>query len=214
MLKIDILCDVTDSFMHEYLPILLDLLKDRGSVAFYQNHRELKGGDILLLVSCGHIYPVSLFDLYRFPVVAHPSRLPKGRGSAAVAWEILAGATELCVTLFKPTAELDRGPIYEQGCTALSGLEVMADLRKVQAELTFKLIDKLVSRIPSVNLVEQSGESSFYKRRTANDSRLEISKSIEEQFNLLRICDNDRYPAFFDYKGVRYYLKIYRENIR
>ena len=38
-----------------------------------------------------------------------------------------------------------------------------------------------------------------------------MSKSIDEQFNLLRVCDNERYPAFFYKDGVKYILKINKE---
>lgn len=32
-----------------------------------------------------------------------------------------------------------------------------------------------------------------------------------EQFNLLRIADNENYPAFFILNGQKYILKIYKE---
>jgi len=36
-------------------------------------------------------------------------------------------------------------------------------------------------------------------------------KTIREQMNLLRVVDNERYPAFFEWQGNRYYLAIWRE---
>jgi hypothetical protein len=56
--------------------------------------------------------------------------------------------------------------------------------------------------------IAQTGEPSFYKKRTPGDSRLDPQKSLAEQFNLLRVVDNDRYPAFFEWNGRRYNLKI------
>ena len=35
-----------------------------------------------------------------------------------------------------------------------------------------------------------------------------INKTIKEQFNLLRIVDNNYYPAFFEYNGYRYKIQI------
>jgi methionyl-tRNA formyltransferase len=57
----------------------------------------------------------------------------------------------------------------------------------------------------------QSGESSFYPKRSPADSMIDINKTIIEQFNLLRIVDNERYPAYFDWLGKRYYLRIEKE---
>ena len=36
----------------------------------------------------------------------------------------------------------------------------------------------------------QTGEESFYSRRWLSDSRLDVNKTIVEQFNLLRVVDN------------------------
>ena len=54
----------------------------------------------------------------------------------------------------------------------------------------------------------QSGPSSWYGRRGPKQSQLDPDKTIAEQFDLLRVVDNDRYPAFFDLRGHRYTLKI------
>jgi len=43
---------------------------------------------------------------------------------------------------------------------------------------------------------------------TLNDSRLDIDRSIKEQFNLLRVVGNEEYPAFFEINGHKYLLKI------
>ena len=37
---------------------------------------------------------------------------------------------------------------------------------------------------------------------------LDPNKTIVEQFNLLRIVDNDRYPAYFNWLGQDYIMKI------
>jgi len=55
---------------------------------------------------------------------------------------------------------------------------------------------------------EQSGDESFYPRRRPDDSRLDPSRTLAEQFRLLRVVDNDRYPAFFEWRGSMYTLRI------
>ena len=54
----------------------------------------------------------------------------------------------------------------------------------------------------------QEGAESFYKGRKPEDSQLDFNKTIAEQFNLLRVVDNDKYPAFFEHQGEKYFLKI------
>ena len=57
---------------------------------------------------------------------------------------------------------------------------------------------------------EQIGEESFFKKRGAEDSELDTEQSIKDQFNLLRVVDNEKYPAFFEHLGKKYILKIYK----
>jgi methionyl-tRNA formyltransferase len=54
----------------------------------------------------------------------------------------------------------------------------------------------------------QAGEPTWYARRRAADSRLDPDRTLAQQFDLLRVVDNDRYPAFFDLRGHRYRLRI------
>jgi hypothetical protein len=60
---------------------------------------------------------------------------------------------------------------------------------------------------------KQAGEPTTYPRRRAFDSRLDSEKSIAEQFDLLRIVNNDDYPAFFELNGKRYVLRIEKSGI-
>ena len=39
-------------------------------------------------------------------------------------------------------------------------------------------------------------------------SSIDIDKTFREQFNLLRVVDNKRYPAFFYFKNQKYVIKI------
>lgn len=60
-----------------------------------------------------------------------------------------------------------------------------------------------------MNPKAQRGEPSLYPKRTAKDSELDITKSIESQFDLLRIVSNEEFPAFFYKNGKKFVLKIY-----
>ena len=59
---------------------------------------------------------------------------------------------------------------------------------------------------------EQTGAHSWLPRRKPEDSELDISHTLENQFNLLRIVDNDAYPAFFRFRGNKYILKIEKDS--
>ena len=94
----------------------------------------------------------------------------------------------------------------------LNGTELLEELKNKQGELTNKLIEEYVCFFPTLLGRKQVGKSSFYSRRTPKDSEIDINKSIDEQFDLLRIVDNEKYPAFFIKNNVKYILKIFKEN--
>ena len=87
------------------------------------------------------------------------------------------------------------------------------ELRQKQAETTMRLCKQFVEQYPSIldQSCKQSGESTFYSKRTPSDSKLDPNKTIAEQFNLLRIVDNKSYPAYFDLNGTHYILKVEKE---
>jgi methionyl-tRNA formyltransferase len=51
-------------------------------------------------------------------------------------------------------------------------------------------------------------EATYYPKRKPQDSQLDPNKTIAEQFNLMRICDPNRFPAFFMHLGERYIVKL------
>ena len=54
-------------------------------------------------------------------------------------------------------------------------------------------------------------EATYYPKRTPRDSEIDPRKSIAEQFDLVRVCDPVRFPAFFYHRGHRYVLKLEKD---
>jgi len=48
----------------------------------------------------------------------------------------------------------------------------------------------------------------YYGKRTPKDSMIDPLQSIAEQFDLLRVADYERFPAFFDFRGKRYEINL------
>ena len=94
----------------------------------------------------------------------------------------------------------------------MSGNELCQDLREIQAEKTYELILRYINEYPNVVGVEQNGDATYFSRRYPKDSELDINESLKSQFNLLRVVDNENYPAFFVIHGTKYILKIYKDD--
>ena len=125
-------------------------------------------------------------------------------------WQILEGANCIPVTLFAAVAELDAGPIYLQKKIQLQGHELVDEWRLLQAEATLELCMAWCDRCKEVMAaaLPQLGEPSHYRRRRPVDSQLDPEKTLADQFNLLRVVDNQNYPAFFCMSGRTFSIQV------
>ena len=210
-MKVTVMIDTEDSFLHEYVSWIKKVIVNRGyDFCFITSKDSLVEGDILFLLGCSSILSPDELQLHTRNLVVHPSKLPDGRGSAALVWKILDGENKIWVTLFEADNGVDTGGFYYQDCIVFQGYELCDEIRGMQAKKTIELIARFLDEYPDVNLKEQRGKSSFYPRRTAKDSELDVDKSIADQFDLLRVVDNVRYPCFFYFRGHRYVLHVLR----
>ena len=127
-----------------------------------------------------------------------------------MSWQILEGASTIPLTLFEAVEALDAGPIHHQELIELQGHELAPEWQRLQAEAMIWLCTSWLKDYPlSAALAKpQRGEETFYDRRRPEDSHLDSQMTLEEQFSLLRIVDNEAYPAFFEMNGRRYRLRI------
>jgi RimJ/RimL family protein N-acetyltransferase len=171
---------------------------------------DLVAGDVCFLLSCGRLLSPDQLALHRHNLVVHESALPQGQGWSPMTWQILEGASEIPITLFEATAELDAGPIELQQRIVLQGTELVEEWRDLQAQATIALCLEWLDRYAEVlkEARPQQGQASHYRRRRPADSELDPQRSLAQQFNLLRVVDNQRYPAFVELRGQRYELQI------
>lgn len=86
----------------------------------------------------------------------------------------------------------------------------MDEWRGLQAHATFELCLAWFDRHQEVRKTAKPnhGEASHYPRRRPADSRLDPELSLAEQFNVLRVVDNQRHPASFQWRGRCYILNL------
>lgn len=172
--------------------------------------QELPFADFCFCLSFSQLIPPLIRQQFKHTLVVHESDLPAGKGWSPLSWQILEGKNRIPITLLEAVDELDSGPIYAQCWVEFEGYELVDELREGQARATKEICQWFVDQYPESlsEAREQQGHESFYPRRRPQDSKLDLNKTIAEQFNLLRVVDNERYPAFFELHGRRFYLKI------
>lgn len=209
-MRISILCtDQTHPVFASLVGWASDMNAHGHEVALVTDKSQLSGGDILFLVSCSQIIRAAERGLYRQCLVLHASDLPSGRGWSPHIWAVLNGVNRITVSLLEAGDSVDSGRIWFKTTFELQGHELLPEINRQLFEAELMLMTKAVFEFERVVPQEQIGDpGSYLRRRTPMDSRLDPTRSILEQFDLLRTVDNKRYPAFFEYRGHRYILKI------
>lgn len=199
------------SWINDWLPGLIGRWLDAGHRVLWAHALdELRAADFCFYLSCGRIVDAETRARFRHNLVVHESDLPRGKGWSPLTWQVLEGRSRIAVTLFEAADQVDSGIIYAQKWIELEGHELVDELRRAQAEATFQLCEEFVRDSPrsAEQGREQSGAASFYPRRRPRDSALDPQLPLAAQFSLLRVCDNERYPAFFELNGCAYDLAI------
>ena len=183
---------------------------DGHYVRWVHDPTALASGDLAFFLGCGQIVPRERLALHEHNLVVHESKLPQGRGWSPMTWQVLGGASQVVVSLIEAVDKVDAGPIFAETQVKLEGTELVDELRTLQAAATVRLCRSFVSGYPATarDPAEQVGEATYYPRRTPADSEIDPELSISEQFDLLRVVDDDRYPAFFEWRGRRYRVRI------
>lgn len=186
---------------------LKEWVADRGgeSTKLLSRGSECTGGDFLFLISCHEIIPKKIRSSYRFCLVSHASDLPQGRGWSPHVWQILEGRREIVVSLIEAESGVDTGDIWLQVVVDVEPTALFKEICNTISKAQVTLIDRAVKEFEDITPRRQrSKKATYYPRRSPSDSQLDPCKSIADQFDLIRVSDPVRYPAFFEYRGQKY----------
>lgn len=212
-MEITLLCDNQESWIIPYLRRLNDFLNANDTIdsILVENLEEVNKRDILFILSCENILDDKDLDKHKNNLVIHESDLPQGKGWSPLTWQILEGKKQIPITLFEASSKVDYGDIYYKDFISLEGHELIDEIKYKQWDKTKKLILKFIDKYPNNSSYKQTGNSTYYLKRSPKNSQIDIDKTINEQFDLLRVVDNNRYPAFFLKEGYKYLLYIEKE---
>ena len=181
-------------------------------VSIITNFKNIKKNTtICFILSYFKIIPPEFLKICKFNLVVHESDLPKGKGFSPLTHQILEGKTKIITTLFDASKKLDAGNFYYKKQFYFNKNLLFDEIKTLQFKNTMKMCEQFIKKYKKnkkIRTFKQNGKSTFYYRRNSEDSKININKSIIKQFNLLRVCDNENYPAFFIYKNKKYLLKI------
>lgn len=207
-MHISILCSSKDHPVYPFLTAWRDKNSAAHTIDLVNEVAELKGGDVLFLISCSDIVDESMRRLYKKTLVIHASDLPRGRGWSPHIQSILAGEQEIVVSLLEAEEPVDSGKIWKKKKILLEGHELYDEINRYLFQAELALMDYAVDHFDSIEPFEQVGEPSYFEKRQPCDSEFSVSDRFSDVFNLLRVSDPNRFPAFFYHKGHKYFVNI------
>lgn len=179
-------------------------------ITLIRSKSELTRGDLLFLISCSEIVSESDCKNYSKALVIHASDLPHGRGWSPHIWQIIGGATVLTLTLLEAAKKVDSGNIWKKLKVNVGKDALWDEINQVVFEAEINLMDFAVNNFSVIKTEEQLllNNCTYYQKRSPSDSKIDVQKSIEEQFDLMRVCDPDRFPAYFELYGKKYSIRL------
>ncbi len=159
-----------------------------------EEHRKL-GAELNVLAFVTVILPPEVVEAPRHASLCfHPSLLPRYRGGNALAWQIMLGATEAGVTVFRPDAGVDTGPIaVQKGGVVISPTDTAASL---YFDKLYPLgLDAIAEAVAAIDagtaVLRAQSEAEASHQGLVDDAvaQLDFSKSAAELDRWIRGCD-------------------------
>jgi methionyl-tRNA formyltransferase len=210
MLKVSI---IVSNIEHPVYPFMKEWVDSRSHIdaEIVNNTKGLRDtGEFLFLVSCSDIINQEVRSRFSHCLVLHASDLPEGRGWSPHIWGIINGENRLTLSLLEAEDNVDSGRIWLKTVINLDGSELFGEINNKLFSAEVELIDRAVNEHEKITPYEQDSDiyPNYFPKRVPEDSRININDSILNQFNLLRVCDDKRFPAFFELNGQRYEIKL------
>ena len=174
---------------------------------------ELISGDILFLISCSEIVSKLEREKFKKTLVIHSSDLPHGRGWSPHVWEIINGATDITLSLLEAEDKVDTGDLWKKVSVYIPKTALFDEIN----ELIFNAeLELMYFAIENYNTIEPKKQpninSTNWPKRFPKDSLIDINQTISGQFDLIRVSDPQRFPAYFYNDGVRFNITIQKDN--
>ena len=209
-MDITILCGSEQHPINDSLIKWKEKNKEIHHIDIIYRKEELQKGDILFLISYPKILGKEERSKFKKTFVIHASDLPNGRGWSPHIWELISGCNELTVTLLEAGDEVDAGDIWKKNVVKIPNSSLHDEIDHILFQEEIYLMDYAINNFENIQPTSQKnmGNPTYYRKRTPADSEIDPYISIAEQFNLIRVCNPDRYPAFLKLNGHTYQIQL------
>ena len=162
----------------------------------YLNSHEIKK---IFVPHWSNIITENIYKNYEC-ILFHMTDLPFGRGGSPLQNLIKLGKTKTKISALQVNENIDSGPIYLKKELNLNGTA-----KQIFKRASF-IIEEMIVEILLKQLAPktQSGNPTYFKRRTPNQSSINGLSSIQDLYDHIRMLDCDGYPkAYLEFDNFR-----------
>jgi len=208
--NITVLCSDAAHPVNAYLNAWAQEVSASHNINIVRTREELTSGDFLFLISCSELIKAEHKANYRHTLVVHASDLPKGRGWSPHIWDIIQGRDAITLSLLEAEDKVDSGRIWLKRKIPVKKTAIWHEVNHLLFQAEIKLMNEALVNHEEIEPYQQDTEiePTYHRKRTPEDSRVDSNSSIADQFDLIRMCDPYRYPAWFELHGQKYKLVL------
>lgn len=213
-MKVTLLCSDEEHPVNIYLQDYANNIGSQHEIRLIRKRSQLDEGDFLFLISCSEIITARDRTRYKYTLVLHASDLPEGRGWSPHVWQIILGAETLTLSLLEAEDKVDSGRVWCKKHIDVPKHALWNEINSALFQAEIDLMDYAINNADRITPVPQTTllAPTYFRKRSPKDSVLDCKKSLEDQFDLLRVCDPERFPATFEMYGKRYKLTLEKVN--
>jgi methionyl-tRNA formyltransferase len=181
-----------------YYPELFSMKSQKDSDFF-----EKEKFDLLLVCGWQRLIPEKILSTLNITGIGfHGSSelLPKGRGRSPVNWSIIEGKKQFILQLFLLTPGIDDGDIIFHQTFDINEWDTC---QTIYYKISLVLKQSLLELIPAIFLnnfsrIPQSGDPSFYPKRTPEEGQINWDNSLTNIHNFVKALTKP-YPGAFSF---------------
>ena len=174
-------------------------LKDKSDVDFFEKNNF----NLLLIGGWQRLIPEIILKKLKIGGIGfHGSSefLPKGRGRSPVNWSLIEGKTQFILHAFLMTPGIDDGDVITHEIFDINEWDTCQSLYYKISIIQKRILEEFIPKLLSNNFkhIPQTGEPSYYEKRTPDDGLIDWSKSVHEIYNFVRALTRP-YPGAFTF---------------
>jgi len=165
--------------------------------------------DILFVVGLSQLISQELINSVNITCIGyHPTKLPKGRGRAALAWIVLE-EVEAAATFFEINEGVDSGDIFVSEPVLLAGNEYAKDVLEKLMFAIDKALDKFLPKLKIGEIsktIQDHSEANYLEIRRPNDGYIDWKDSAFSIQRIIRAVSKPLPGAFTYFSDKKIYI--------